>query len=328
MRSRDLLCLPILVALALGAAAAPAVAQPARKGAPASKKAPKPLAEALTGEAKDAYDAGKLALANQEWEKAQIKFQRAHELSGDPRLLFNIAICHKQLGRYARMLTTLRQILADPSPVLTEDDRKAAADAAAAAENFVSTLRISVSEPGAEIFVDGELAGAAPIGPLLVDEGKRRVRVMKPGFREFAEDVKVIGAAGVDVVVKLERDVHEGRLVVLAGPNDAIALDGKVVGRGRFEGTLPSRGYTLRITSKDMLPYQSDVLVQDNRVRRVQVTLTPRPTDEVARWLWVAGGVLLVGGAAIGGTVLYTPANTTVDGSFYPGHVQLRHGGR
>lgn len=323
---------PLLLLAALGLGAAPAAAQPAGKGAPAGKQqapsGPKPLAETLTGEAKEAYDAGKLALTNKEWDKALLKFERAYELSKDPRLLFNIAICHKQKGRYARMLTVLRQILADPSPLLTDDDRKAATDAAAAAENFVSTARITVNEPGAAIFVDDEPAGTSPIEPLLVDEGKRRIRVTKPGFRDFTQEVKVMGAAGVDVAVKLERDLHQGRLVVVAGPNDTIAIDGKAVGRGRYEGTLPSRGYALRVTGEGKLPYQSDVLVQDNQVRRVDVTLTPKPTEEVASWLWIAGGAVLMTGAIIGGVVLFQPADRSVPGSIDPpGTFQLRFGG-
>ena len=331
MRSRSLLPAPLLVVLALGLAAAPAAAQTAGKGKPApaaASPAQKPLAETLTGEAKTAYEEGKVLFLADDPGNALLKFQRSHELSNDPRLLWNIALCYQKLRRYTKMVATLERMLAEGSDRITAEDRRDAEDARDIVRGFISPLRITVSEPGAEVFIDDEKIGASPVGPQQVDVGKHRVRVVKPGFREFTQEVVIAGADGMAVVATLERDIHEGRLVVEAGPSDSIAMDGRLVGRGRWEGTVPSGGHALRITGEGMTPYQTEVVVRDNQTRRVQVTLTPLPTDTVARWLWIAGGAALLTGAVVGAVVLFQPSDRTVGGTIDPpGKIELRFGG-
>jgi hypothetical protein len=170
----------------------------------------------------------------------------------------------------------------------------------------VSPLRITVNEAGATVTIDEEAAGTTPIGPQQVDVGKHKIRVTKPGFKDSVQDVVVAGSDGMDVAVTLVRDLHEGRLVVAAGAEDLISLDGKAVGRARWEGT-----------------------VADGEVRRMQVTLNPLPQSQVARWLWIAGGAVLVTGAVVGGAVLFQPSDRTVPGSLNPpGKIQLSFGGR
>ena len=45
-------------------------------------------------------------------------------------------------------------------------------------------------------------------------------------------------------------------------------------------------------------------------------------------WLWIAGGVAVAAGAAIGGAFLFQPDDTPpVEGNIDPGIVQLRFGG-
>jgi hypothetical protein len=77
-----------------------------------------------------------------------------------------------------------------------------------------------------------------------------------------------------------------------------------------------------------MAPYQSEVAVKDNELRRVQVTLAPLATGEVPRWVWLVGGAVLVTGAAVGAAVLFQPSDRSLPGSIDPpGKIQLRFGG-
>ncbi len=130
--------------------------------------------------------------------------------------------------------------------------------------------------------------------------------------------------------VPLEKDVHHGRLQVVAGADDIIMLDGKAVGRERWEGSVGSGGHTLRVTAPTMAPYQSEVVIQDDNVRRVDVTLSPQVrTDTTRTVLWIVGGALLAAGSAVGGYFLFKPTTSApVVGSLAPGSVQLSFGGR
>jgi hypothetical protein len=308
---------PIVLAFALMFAASPAFAQEPQK----------PLAESLSGGAKEDYDKG-MALwqTNRDPAKAIVMFLAAYEKSKDPRLLFNVALCARDLGKWTMVLTYANRFLAE-APNASAEAKSNADVLVRSASPYVAKLTVQVNEPGATIFVDDEPAGTTPLAqPLMVDIGKRRIRVTKPGFRDVAREVNVQGSGDAPITVALERDIHEGRLVVRAGTNDTITVDGKVVGTGRWEGVLPSGGHTLRVTAPGMRAHQTEVVISDNQVRTVDVTLEKEGKGAVPSWVWIAGGGLLVSGAAIGGYFIFKPEDKQgqpFQGTLPPGNVQL-----
>ncbi|WP_437666019.1 PEGA domain-containing protein [Sorangium sp. So ce1182] len=313
---------------------APAAPQPARAGAQAAPAAGAPAAsapavqrppsETLTGEAKAEYEAARILFNDGDYGNAIIKFERAYELSRDPRLLWNIALCQKNLKRYTRLLATIEQLLRDAGPQLTEQDRKDAADLIEATRAYVSRLDLQASEAGASVLVDGQEVGQTPLRePVLLDIGARRIRVTKKGFKDVEVTEQVAGGGVVTVKATLEKEVHEGRLIVAAGPDAVISLDGRVVGRGTWEGMVASGGHTLRVTASGMESHQSEVMILDNQTRRVQVSLVPRPKEgNVERWLWIGGGVAVLAGALLVGFGVLGP-DSPVAGNTTPGSVPL-----
>lgn len=160
--------------------------------------------------------------------------------------------------------------------LLSEDDRKDAAELLSAIESFTVGLTIHVDEAGAQIFVDGELVGDSPLpGPLTVDIGTRQIELKKPGFAPFSQNVPVGGSQQAELNVKLTREVHDGVLAVGAPAKATIFIDSKQVGVGSFVGTLPSGGHTLRVDAPGFRSYQSEVVIQDHERRDVDVVLEP-----------------------------------------------------
>ncbi|WP_437316572.1 PEGA domain-containing protein [Sorangium sp. So ce385] len=229
------------------------------------------------------------------------------------------------------MLSHLRELVNDPSPLLTAQDRKDATDLAETAQAFVSALKITSNEDGASVVIDEENVGVTPLAkPVLLDVGLRRIRVSKPGFKERVHTLEVAGGSDVVFNVNLEKEIHEGRLLINAGSGDSILIDGKIAGVGRWEGKLPSGGHSLQVTRPDMVPYQSEILIQDDKLRTVNVTLHPVPFS-IARstWLWIGGGAIVTAGAVVGAILLFRPEQEpAVQGTLPPGTVQLSFGGR
>jgi len=292
----------VALVVALGLAAPPALAE-----------APAPLAETLTGDAKADYERAKLLYADGDHANAYKNFASAYDRSKDPRLLWNMAACQKLQRRYAKTLTLVRQYMKDADAQMTEQERADAAELVKIIEPLTGTLRVVVSEPGAEVSVDGEALGASPVEPVLLDRGTRKIRVTKPEFTEVALDHKLEDAQST-AEIKLVKIVHEGRLVVRAAAGASIAVDGVVVGSGVWSGTLPSGGHTLRVTQPKMRPHQTEVLVQDNQTRELPITLEPEPSKGMPVWVWITGGAVLVGGLVVGGVVLATSGKSTYDG--------------
>jgi LPXTG-motif cell wall-anchored protein len=302
---------------------------PSSHAAPATQVTPPSLSDSLTGMAKAEYEAGKILYRDNDFANALVKFQHAHELGSDPRLLWNLAACEKNLRRYSRARALLQRFGMESDTRVTAEDRRAAADLEKVLAPFISALKVVVSEPGADVLVDDEKIGTSPLaGSAHIDVGKHIFRVRKPGFKEFAETRQVDGGSEVVVVASLEKEVHQGRLIIEAGPKDLISLDGKVVGQRRWEGPISSGGHELRVSAAGMTTHRSEVVVQDDKTRRIPIRLDPLPkTGESNAWLWVAGGAVLVAGAVVGGVFLLKPSEVpSVQGTL--GTFPLSFGGR
>jgi PEGA domain len=317
----------------LGALGAPglAAAEPKKPLAAAAAKpaAPKPLSETLTGDAKAEYEAGKILYQDGDHKNALLKFQHAYDLAGDARLQWNIAACEKNLRHYTRVLAALEKYQKEGGALLTDQDKQDAVDLTATVRTLVSSLKVSVNEPGADVYVDDEKIGTTPLpGPVMIDVGNRKIRVVKPGYKEFVKVEAIAGAGDVTVTAELAKEIHQGHLIVEAGPKDAIFLDGKVVATGKWEGVLPSGGHSLRVTAPGMIPYQSEVNIQDDKMRRLPITLEVQKGGGIpASWLIGGGGGLVVIGGVVAAVILLRPTAQPVDGTISPGHVPVAFSG-
>jgi hypothetical protein len=342
---------PVMTATALIAVmvlAAQVMAKPGAKkgkGAPAESasvsasasasapvpEGPKPLSESLTGDAKQAYDSAMLLYTDHDYAGASIKFRQAYDISKDPRLLWNEAACEKNLRHYARVLKLVEQYQVEAASMITEADKNDAKDLANAVRAFVGTLAVSSPEESVSISVDDEPMGVAPLaGPLVLSMGARKVKCSKAGFTDFETTVQLGGGATAAVICKMVKEVHEGRLVVVAGANETIWIDSKAVGTGRWQGVLASGGHTLRVTAPGMRSHQTEITIKDKDAREVRVMLEK---DQAAApggsktWMWITGGAVLVAGAVLGGYFLLKPKDETApgpnQGTMNPGTVQL-----
>src|SRR5262245_42846286 len=216
---------------------APALAQqpPAAPPPAAPPTTTKPLADSLTGMAKAEYEAGRILYADKDYANAIVKFQRAHELSNDPRLLWNVAVCQKNLRRYSKMLATIRRYRKEAGAILTEEEQTQATEIIKTVEAFVSALKLRSNEDGAEVLVDEEKVGVTPLNePVFVDVGARKIRVKKPGFKDTLITREVPGGGEISLDVTLDKEIHRGRVLVITGQKDLILIDGKTVGQGRY----------------------------------------------------------------------------------------------
>lgn len=262
----------------------------------ASADSPRPLAESLDGSAKTDYDIARILFRDGDFAGALVKYQSAYEHSKDPRLQYNVAACERNLHHYARALRAMARY---QEATLSEEDRKEATEVVEALRRFVGTLVLTSAEVGASVVVDGEEVGTLPLpSPLTLDFGKHTIRVQKPGYDEQVLDVEVSDTRPLQRAITLEK--AEGRLIVTARAQDRIDVDGRFVGTGRLEVSLPYGGHQLKVTAPGYRTYQSEVIVQSKDPRTVNVALEKEKTTGLPWWVWVVGGgVVLAGGGAV-----------------------------
>jgi hypothetical protein len=259
------------------------------KPAAAKPSKPKPLAESLPPDAKADYATGKVLFTDGDFAGALIKFEAAFAKFNDPRLLWNMAACEKNLRHYAKVLHLLARYRKEGGALLTSEDVQDANDLATALEPFTTQVTLSANEPDAEVFIDDEKVGTTPLPePLVLDVGVRHFRAIKAGFRTYDAQIPIGGAKTTSVEVKLE---HEGgHLKVNAAQAATVTIDGKVAGTGPQDLVLAVGGHELRITAPKMRAFQTEVTIQDNQTRTLDVTLEAEGRGARGPELWVAVG--------------------------------------
>ncbi len=293
----------VLLAVSACFIVVPAAAQP---------KPAVPLAESLTGEAKSAYTSAKLLLDDNDFAGALTKFKRAYDVSKDARLLWNMAVCEKELRHYARAATLVSRYLKEGGAVISTEQRQSATDTQTALRAFYSTVKLSGVPDGATVQVDGVAMGQTPLAePLLLDLGTRRLRVEAVGYAPFETSLDVPGNNQLEVPVALTAAAVAGvvppRLSVTStGNRDIVSVDAKVVGSRHWEGVLAVGEHTVRVTAAHKKPYEIQVQLTAGSSRSLQITLEDEEHASTL-WYWVAGGATLTAGAIVGGYFLLKP---------------------
>jgi hypothetical protein len=292
---------------------------------PAQPEPPAPLASSLTGQAKIDYEAARILFADQDYGGAFVKFEQAFGLSKDPRLLWNMAVCEKNLRHYANVLSLVERYRAESGSRLSDAQRREAQDVIDTVRMLVSNVRITVDEPGASIYLDERLVGTSPLqSPLRIDLGKRQIRVVKPGFTEQITAQHFGGGSTSSLHFALQPEPDHARLTIASDHGGVIHVDGKRVGRGDWQGMLESGEHLIRVTAPGMQPYIKRVLMQEGRARTLQVGLVQDKAG-IPTLVWVGAGVLAAGGLATGAYFLFGESSGTAqcDSSTLPGCVRL-----
>ena len=212
--------------------------------------------------ANDLYDA-------QDYAGALVEFQRAYDLSKDPRVLYNVAVCQKNLKHYAKAIHAFKHELSEGGPKLTAKDTKEIQDAVTLLAEYVSTLDVKSNEDGATISIDGEDSGQTPYSaPLQIDVGQHTIRARKDGFKEPASQTVSI-ARGVPgaITFRLEPEKIQAIVTITAtGTSRAsIWIDGTDMGPSPFRGqvTLGRHTFEARATGFSSALQTSEISSKD-----------------------------------------------------------------
>jgi hypothetical protein len=263
------------------------------------------LETSLPEDARANYESAMWLWEAADYNGALLKFQLVYARSGDPRLLWNLAVCEKALRHYAKALPLVRRYLDEAGAKLTDAERQEATDFATTIEGFVGPVRIESDQASAKLFVDGEEVGKTPLKePLLLDMGDHKLTLRKHGFKEISATVRVLGPESRDrVFLAMERDIPAATLEVRAGRGQWISVDDSEVGRDRWEGLVSPGRHRIRVTGVDCKPQDVEADLSNGGHTSVWVTARPLLPSEKG-YLWPLVGVL-AGVTGVIGVVSY-----------------------
>jgi tetratricopeptide (TPR) repeat protein len=166
------------------------------------------------------------------------EFRRLYDLlrgsPQQPRVLYNMAQCQEQLGRYDEAIATYRQYLremGDAAPNRTEVEATLRT-----LDGLLGTLRLTTNVPGAEVWIDDRRVGTAP-GDLRVAGGRHTVQLRATGHLPAQADVQLTGRSIRSIRLTLER-IPQSRGLRPAYFWSAVAATGLTVSVGAAFGGL------------------------------------------------------------------------------------------
>lgn len=200
----------------------------------------------LSPEARKDWDAARELYEARDYKSALVHFEKTYELSKNPRVLFNVGVCWKDLTQYALAIGVWERALGFRERLSSEDVQKLEY-AVSAARPFVSSLRIESDQVGALLSIDGYQRGRTPfVEPIPIDVGRREIVLQKDGFTPTVKTIDVVQGSPIVVAMNLVPLQKTGTVVIstAGGAAATLFMDGRELGPAPYSGEVPEGPHT------------------------------------------------------------------------------------
>jgi hypothetical protein len=297
----------LLAAVSLPEASAFAQAKP--------KTVREELPEAMRGD----WEQGLTLSKEGKFELARVKFMQVYDQSKNPRVLFNAGVMEKNLGRFAAAIELWERELTEGKGRISADEESQIKENIAGLKKWVMNITLDVTQPQAEVFVDGEKVGVTPLPkPIAVAIGTHNIRVTKAGFSDAHAHVD-----GKDpspkVSLKLDplQRVAQITVSVQGPPQATVKIDSREVGVATkdapYKGpvSVSQEPHLVEVEAPGWVTGRYPLTVEDTNERTVPIVLS---TDEKKGKLVVVarpeGATIEIDGAVVGASRWDGPVTT------------------
>lgn len=255
--------------------------------------------------ARELFVAGSAAMDQGRFELAIERFEASLATAARPATAYNLAIALRGAGHPTRATEILRGLLAGDYGALRDVQRAEAETLRSAAAADVARVRIRLAAVDeVELRIDGLRIEDAVPGAWIerpLDPGRHAITATAPA-RVPAERVVVLERGGrAELELDLAPELRPGTLAVVGSePELQVEIVGIARGRGQVAAEIPPGEYVVRATGGGGAS-ETRIEVPSGRTVRLQVSGRDGSiTDEPWLWIALAGGVLALGGAAVG----------------------------
>jgi tetratricopeptide (TPR) repeat protein len=153
---------------------------------------PPPTSSASDARALEQFRAGVSRYQDGDLDGAAAAFAQAYELSGDFRLLYNLAQVQQELQDHAEALRSLELYLARGGAQIEAGRREEVARTRSELERRAASLRVTTNVAGARLWIDGIPAGSLPSAATWLNPGVHRLLVAKDSHAPAIETLTIL----------------------------------------------------------------------------------------------------------------------------------------
>jgi len=162
-----------------------------------------------SAKARGSFQRGLELFDERDLDGAMVEFRRAYELAKSYRILFNLGQVAAEKHDYAAALEFFGRYLKEGAGLIPEERLRSVEEEMAKFRQRVGQIEVTVAAKDAEVLVDDESAGWAPLAaPLTVNIGRRRVAIRT---KEGASDLMFVDVPGGERVQVEFKQVPVGR---------------------------------------------------------------------------------------------------------------------
>ena len=206
-----------------------------------------PVRNSLVPEQRVMFDEASKLYREKRYVDAREGFLNVFSKSGDARVLFNVAVCEKALGRYAEAMASIDRSLSLLGPAATPDFIARATSALEALSAYVGSVRIEANTEGVTFTVDGLASKEAVVR---LDSGEHTIVAQKPNFVPASQRVNVVAREQRTIRFELVPvDPNGGATVQCDSPREClIEIDGVTLGKAPVRLSRAPGSYRVRAT--------------------------------------------------------------------------------
>lgn len=245
-------------------------------------------------------------------------YEQAYDVYADPRILYNKGRALEALGMYGEAYATLRQFQRE-APSELKDRLTGLAGLLEALRDRVGELQVRVNVPGAEIMWGRQVIGSSPLRePILVNSGKKRLRVVKDGYFAYESEVDLAGGGSATLQVILESKSRHAKLRIDSNIEGAqIEVDDEALGVVPTEAVLEPGPHRITAAKPGYRTATSQIILESGQFRTITVDPLVEHKPVYARW-WFWGGIAALAAGAATTAILIESRPDHTSGDFSP----------
>jgi hypothetical protein len=211
---------------------------------------------------------------------ALAEFEESYRLRPGASALQNIALCQRQLFRYAASIGSLEKMLKSYGGTLSADDKLAAETALRELRERVTKVTLQVTPKNAALLIDGKPVEGNGDGVrrLVLDVGEHTVVASAPGFEDRETRISV---AGSEKTIEVNLAAATGSLSVTTDDAAAtIFVDGVQVGKGAWKGALAAGDrHVVKVEKDGRAPAVADIVLKVDESKALNLPPGPALLD-------------------------------------------------